>query len=68
MARQLRPIKMENGEFGVRCPRCYEVVIPLYIEMLDGYNCPDCEQTIDPEQLILLRQKIQSFDENDEES
>ena len=66
MAKKLAVKKMHDGGPGVTCPRCEDVVAPLYLEMLRGYNCPECEQTFDPGSLSNYKKALKAQRENDE--
>lgn len=48
MAKRLRVRRTADGVLGVECTRCNEIVAPLYIDCLDYWNCPECDQTFDP--------------------
>lgn len=66
MAKKLAVKKMNDGRPGVICPRCEDVVVPLYLEMLRGYNCPECEQTFDPGSLLNYRKAMKAQRDQDE--
>ena len=65
MARQLAIVKGEDGVPAVNCPRCAEVVSPARNPLFDGYDCPECEQVIQGDQLAAYRKALRAFDDGE---
>lgn len=65
--KKLRPVKNEDGEIAVKCPRCDEIIVPIKNPIgLDGYDCPECDQVIEGSALILWRKAVRRSEELDE--
>jgi uncharacterized C2H2 Zn-finger protein len=65
--RQLKVYKLSDGQIGIRCPRCDEVVVPIENPVgLDGYDCPECDQVIESSQLRLYRKALSELEYGEE--
>lgn len=51
MARKLKVYKNSEGTPAVKCPRCDELITPEHFVLMDGFECPECNQAIEQDQL-----------------
>jgi hypothetical protein len=51
----------DTGEPKVKCPRCFELIIPMDDGLLDGMNCEECGQTIDESVLRKYMKALEDF-------
>lgn len=64
MAKQKKVLRTEDGEKGVRCDFCDEIIVPDYFPLYEGYSCPECGQPFDPSS---LKNYLQAKKRDDEE-
>lgn len=60
MATKLKVKKTADGELGVECPRCDDVVIPGYAQALDYWDCPECGLQFEASSLKAYQRKLQA--------
>jgi hypothetical protein len=66
MAKSLKVRKTEDGEIGVVCTRCYVAVVPVHSDLLDYWDCPDCNLQLDPSSLRAYKKALRDADEKEE--
>jgi len=63
MAKQKKVWRTEDGEAGVRCECCNEIVVPDFYPLYEGYSCPECGQPFDGSSLKNYRRAKERDDE-----